>query len=37
VLLLALVHENDRPAKKGGDRPSSHGRKTRPGHAPRSR
>jgi ATP-dependent Lon protease len=34
VLLLALVHENDRPvkaAKKGSARPS------RPGHAPRSR
>ena len=37
VLLLALV-ENDRPVKKGTARPPvAIGRKTRPGHAPRSR
>jgi ATP-dependent Lon protease len=38
VLLLALVHQNDRPArKKGPQAPAVTARKIRPGHAPRSR
>ena len=38
VLLLALVHENDRPTRKKGPQPPAvTARKTRPGHAPRSR
>ena len=37
VLLLALVHQNDRPARKGAERQVSPARKTRPGHAPRAR